>query len=109
MTQDHSFFRRTILHVPRIAIVLIFLFVVFGVQISGGFDTARAQKLTDTSADSNDSETSTDDDFDLERCQRYCQGGPGGSNVLSGQLASCIQDCNDRAWKSYDKRMQRLK
>ena len=108
MTQESSFFRRVLLYGPKIVIVLIFLFGVLGVHSSFGLDIARAEKVTDISADSNDSETYTDDDFDLEGCQRKCRSGPCGSNLKPGGIA-CIQDCNDRSWKSYDKRMQKLK
>jgi len=54
-------------------------------------------------------EASSDEDFDLESCQRYCLGSPAGSNRSAGvSLASCLQDCNERYWRSYDRRMKRL-
>lgn len=109
MVKTLSYFRRVLLYGTRIALALVLLFAVFGFLCPTNIETARADRLSDSGADSSDSETDTADDFDLERCQRYCVGGPGGSNVMAGQVGSCIQDCNDRAWKAYDKRMQRLK
>jgi hypothetical protein len=106
MTREHSCFARVVLHGKRIGLVLVFMFGALGPLCPTRFDAARADKLPDVSGDSSDSETDIPDDFDLERCQRYCVGGPGGSNVMSGQVGSCIQDCNEKYWKSYDKRMK---
>jgi len=109
MTMESSFFRCFFLYCPRIVIALFFLFGILVAQCLCKTDTANAQKLTGTSADSTNSGTSADDDdVNLEACQRRCYSLPYGSNLIPGGIA-CIQDCNDRSWKSYDKRMQKLK
>ena len=106
MIPEYSFFRRVLLQTLILPIVIFLLFGALEVQSLDRFDSLGSPNSTDVTAESSDSETSATDDNDLERCQRYCLGGPGGSNVLSGQVASCIQDCNDSFWKAYDKRMQ---
>lgn len=71
---------------------------------------ATLQKGVDVvSSENGDEDEAADDDFDLEACQRFCLGSPAGSNRSAGMpLATCLQDCNDRYWKSYDRHMKKL-
>jgi hypothetical protein len=109
MIGEHSHFGPLAFKGKIIAIIFVILFGVFGFHSGATYGTANADGTTYVSSDSLDSESDVPDDFDLERCQRYCSGSPGGSNVMASQVGSCIQDCNEKYWKSYDKRMKRLK
>lgn len=59
----------------------------------------------------------TTDDYDLEGCQQDCRSrfgidpyfSRGGGTSVWHLYAICIQDCNIRFWKEYDKRMNELK
>lgn len=92
-----------------ILMIIVPLFAPLNVQCSERFGRTDPGQSSAVSDESSDAESSMMDDYALERCQRYCLGGPGGSNVMASQVASCVQDCNDRAWKAYDKKMKTLK
>lgn len=71
-----------------------------------GFKTSST---ADSSRDESQEDTTDDEDFDLEACQRYCLGSPAGSNFpATGQVNECVRNCNDRYWKSFDKRMNKF-
>lgn len=109
MIRQHSHAGGVLLKGKSIAIMLVFLISVVGLYSAAMYGAANADQTTDVNGGSSDSEPDAPDDFDLERCQRYCSGSPGGSNVMASQVGSCIQDCNEKYWKSYDKRMKHLK
>ncbi|MDQ1240334.1 MAG: hypothetical protein QG577_2520 [Thermodesulfobacteriota bacterium] len=71
--------------------------------------SSKASASADSSSDDSQGNSENDEDFDLEACQRYCLGSPGGSNLpAGGPVNECIQNCNARYWKSFDKRMNKL-
>lgn len=57
------------------------------------------------------------DEFDLGACQQECRSkygvdpywGHGGGTSMWRLYAICIQDCNSKFWKEYDRRIQKLK
>jgi len=71
--------------------------------------SSKASASPDSSSDDPQGNSENDEDFDLEACQRYCLGSPGGSNLpAGGPVNDCIQNCSARYWKSFDKRMNKL-
>ncbi len=91
-----------------ISVMLILLLCSTGHAQSMYGSAGASSRVTD-SAENGDPDASADDDFDLESCQRFCLGSPAGSNRSAGAiLAGCLQDCNDRYWKAYDRRMKKL-
>lgn len=108
MIRDFLYFRDILRGLVVLMVIVLFL-APLGVQGAGRFGNPDSQQSSDVSDESPNAESSMMDDDALERCQRYCLGGPGGSNVMASQVASCLQDCNDKAWTAYDKRMKTLK
>ena len=71
--------------------------------------SSKTSASADSSGDDSQGNSDNDEDFDLEACQRYCLGSPGGSNLpAGGPVNDCVQNCNARYWKSFDKRMDKL-
>lgn len=49
-------------------------------------------------------------DYDLEGCQEDCKRLlVGRDNTLARLYIDCVQECNTKFWKAYDKRVQELK
>jgi hypothetical protein len=74
------------------------------------------ESMNDSSGD-NRSRPAFGDEFDLEACQQECRSkfgvdpywGHGGGSSMWRLYAICIQDCNAKFWKEYDRRIQKLK
>lgn len=98
-------------NVTGILVMLLVILCSYGYAQTGyrGKGASPWMGTASASADNGDEDAAAEEDFDLESCQRFCLGSPAGSNRSAGALlASCLQDCNERYWKAYDRRMKKL-
>lgn len=100
------------------AVGLLFLVAAASPALAGGNIVAAERSLNGLSAPV----ALLDDDFDLQACEQECRsifgidpyselqgfgGGRGGSTGYYA-YASCIQQCNSKYWKEFDKKMGEL-
>lgn len=111
-------FDRTVL----VFAVLVMSFIFFAsahinaLESDGFVELNEHQSMIDSS-DDNQQPPGLGDEFSLEICQQECRSkfgvdpywGPGGGTSMWRLYAICIQDCNTKFWKEYDRRIQKLK
>ena len=100
-----------------VTIVMILLFGTLGAQSSIGFERLSDNTSVDVLAEASSIEALETDDYDLGGCQQECRSRygidpyrfGGGSSYIWHLYAICIQECNLKFWKEYDKRIKELK
>lgn len=116
MIPKYFFLKRFFRNLP-VSIVMILLFGTLGAQSSIGFERLSGGSPVYDLAEASSFETLATDDYDLGGCQQECRSKygidpyrfGGGSSSIWHLYAICIQECNLKFWKEYDKRIKELK